>query len=150
MVPVEGGKTAELNVEAFHPEVSQYALTNLNSDQVEYFSQQNRITPEMRQIFQKIMAQKSKVSGFDQQITQRKQEADQISTDQARIRENMKALRGGAEEHTLLQRYTGELNSQEDKLAILRREIAEFQMQRTQANSELETMIMNINLDENL
>jgi hypothetical protein len=150
MVPVEGGKTAELNVEAFHPEVSQYALTNLNSDQVEYFSQQNRITPEMRQIFQKIMAQKSKISGFDQQITQRKQEADQISTDQARIRENMKALRGGAEEHTLLQRYTGELNSQEDKLAILRREIAEFQMQRTQANSELETMIMNINLDENL
>jgi hypothetical protein len=150
MVPVEGGKTAELNVEAFHPEVSEYALTNLNSDQVEYFSQQNRITPEMRQIFQKIMGQKSKISGFDQQITQRKQEADQISTDQARIRENMKALRGGAEEHALLQRYTGELNSQEDKLAILRREIAEFQMQRTQANSELETMIMNINLDENL
>jgi hypothetical protein len=148
-VPVEGGKTAELNLESFHPELAQYALTNLSSDQVEYFTEQNRVTPEMRQIFQRVMAQKSKISGFDQQINQRRQEAEQISTDQSRIRENMKALKGGAEEHALLQRYTGELNSQEDKLDTLRKEIAELQTQRTQANSELEAMIMNINLDEN-
>ncbi|HEY1800654.1 MAG TPA: hypothetical protein VGG46_06930 [Terriglobales bacterium] len=149
-VPVEGGKTVELNIESFHPELTQFLLTNLNSDQVAYFSQQNRVTPEMRQIFQRIMAQKNKISGFDQQINQRKQEGDQISSDQARIRENMKALRGGAEEHALLQRYTAELNTQEDKLAALRKETAELQAQRNQANSELETMIMNINLDENL
>lgn len=150
MVPVDGGKTTELNVEAFHPEVTQYALTNLTSDQVEYFSQQNRVTPEMRQIFQRIMAQKGKISTFDQQINQRKQEVEQISTDQARIRENMKALHGGAEEHALLQRYTSELNSQEDKLDTLRKEISEIQVQRNQANSELETMIMNINVGEDL
>lgn len=150
MVPVEGGKTAELNIEAFHPELTQFLLTNLNSDQVAYFSQQNRVTPEMRQIFQRIMAQKNKISGLDQQIGQRKQEGDQISSDQARIRENMKALRGGAEEHALLQRYTAELNSQEDKLAALRKETVELQAQRNQANSELESIIMSINLDENL
>ncbi len=150
MVPVQGGKTAELNIESFHPELTQFLLTNLNSDQVAYFSQQNRVTPEMRQIFQRIMVQKNKISGLDQQINQRKQESDQISSDQARIRENMKALRGGAEEHALLQRYTTELNTQEDKLAALRKEIAEFQAQRNQANSELESMIMNLNLDESL
>lgn len=150
MIPVDGGKTAELNIESFHPEVTQFLLTNLNSDQVAYFSQQNRVTPEMRQIFQRVMAQKSKISGLDQQINQRKQESDQISSDQARIRENMKALRGGAEEHALLQRYTAELNSQEDKLATLRKEIADLQTQRNQANSELESMVMNINLDENM
>ena len=150
MVPVDGSKTAELNIESFHPEVTQFLLTNLNSDQVAYFSQQNRVTPEMRQIFQRVMAQKSKISGLDQQINQRKQESDQISSDQARIRENMKALRGGAEEHALLQRYTAELNSQEDKLAALRKEIADLQTQRNQANSELESMVMNINLDENM
>jgi hypothetical protein len=60
IVPVEGGKTAELNIESFHPELTQFLLTNLNSDQVTYFSQQNRVTPEMRQIFQRIMAQKNK------------------------------------------------------------------------------------------
>lgn len=148
-VPVDGGKTAELTVEAFHPELTQYALTNIDADQVEYFSQQERLTPELRQIFQRIMAQKNKISALDQQINQRKQESDQISADQARIRENMKALKGGAEEHALLQRYTAELNSQEDKLATLRKEKADLQTQRNQANTELETMIMNINLDEN-
>jgi hypothetical protein len=148
-IPVEGGKTVELNLESFHPEIAQYALTNLNSDQVEYFTQQSRVTPEMKQIFQRVMAQKSKISGFDQQINQRKQQTEQISNDQGRIRENMKALKGGAEERALLQRYTGELNTQEDKLDTLRKEVAELQSQRTQANSELEAMIMNINLDEN-
>jgi hypothetical protein len=149
-VAVEGGKTVELNLESFHPEIAQYALTNLSSDQVEYFTEQNRVTPEMKQIFQRVMAQKSKISGFDQQINQRKQQTEQISNDQGRIRENMKALKGGAEERALLQRYTGELNTQEDKLDMLRKEIAELQSQRAQANTELESMIMNINLDENL
>ena len=47
------------------------------------------------------------------------------SQDQQRLRENMKALRGSAEEKQLLQRYTRQLDDQENKLDALRREIAE-------------------------
>jgi len=43
-----------------------------------------------------------------------------IGRDQERVRENMKALRGSAEEKALIQRYTRELNDQEDRLAALR------------------------------
>ena len=44
--------------------------------------------------------------------------------DQQRLRENMKALRGSAEEKQLLQRYTRQLDAQETRLDALQTEIA--------------------------
>jgi septal ring factor EnvC (AmiA/AmiB activator) len=50
------------------------------------------------------------------------QQIADIDRDQERVRENMKALKGTPEEKALLQRYTRELNDQEDRLAALRDE----------------------------
>ncbi len=65
-VPVEGGKTAQLTVEALHPEESQYALTNLDSNLVAVLGRQQRMTPALRQVFDQILAQRVKVGGLDQ------------------------------------------------------------------------------------
>ncbi len=78
----------------------------------------------------------------------RKRESDQIAADQARIRENMKALKGSSEEKALLQRYVGQLDSQESRLAALRKETADLTAQENQANTELDHMIMAVNVDE--
>jgi septal ring factor EnvC (AmiA/AmiB activator) len=110
--------------------------------------QQKRMTPELQKTFDQVLAQKNKLSDINAQINLRKQESDQISADQARIRENMKALKGSTEERTLLQRYTGELNAQEDRLAALRKESSDLQAQKAKASDDLDNMIMNINLDE--
>jgi hypothetical protein len=148
-VPVEAGKTADLDIEAYHPEEVRYELTNLDSDEVDLIVQQKGMTPELQKTFNEILQQKYKVASLDSQIAQGKRESDQISTDQARIRENMKALKGSAEEKTLVQRYTGELNTQEDRLAVLRKETADLQSQKATASNDLDNMIMNINLDQN-
>jgi lipid II:glycine glycyltransferase (peptidoglycan interpeptide bridge formation enzyme) len=58
------------------------------------------------------------------QTGMRRQELDSINRDQGRIRENMKTLKGSAEEKDLVQRYTRQLNSQEDRLATLNKETA--------------------------
>jgi hypothetical protein len=146
--PVEAGKTAQLTVGSVHPDETQYALTNLNPDEVVLLSRQQRITPAMQQVFDKVLSQKSKIAEFDQELNQRRQESDQISADQARIRENMKALKGTAEEKALLQRYTGELNSQEDRLAALRTELEDLRRKRNIAGAELDRIVMGITLDE--
>ena len=44
------------------------------------------------------------------------QEMESIDKDQSRLRENIKALKGSSEEKALLQRYTKELDDQEDRL----------------------------------
>ena len=75
---------------------------------------------------------------------------DRIASDQSRIRENMKALKGTAEEKALIQRYTGELNAQEDRLAAIRRELEDLQRSRDQAAAELDRMVMAMDIDESL
>ena len=147
-VNVEPGKTSELTVEEFHPEASVTQISNLDDNTVELLVSQNRMTPAMKQVFDKVLAQKEKVRDFDRQINQRNQETNQINTDQARLRENMKALKGSAEEKALVTRYTHELDSQEDRLAALRKEVADLQAQRNQANAELERMVLDVNVDE--
>jgi hypothetical protein len=79
---------------------------------------------------------------------ERRQEADRIGADQNRIRENMKALKGSAEEKSLLQRYTGELNKQEDRLSALGTELEDLQPKRTDAAAELDRMVLAINIEE--
>lgn len=147
-VPVEAGKTASLRVETIHPEQSTYELTNLDDDEVTLLGQQQRITPTMQQAFDRVLKQKEKIADIETEIDDRKHESDQIAADQNRIRENMKALKGSSEEKTLLQRYVGQLDSQESRLGALRKETADLTSQKTAANAELDRMIMEVNVDE--
>jgi hypothetical protein len=147
-VAVDAGKTAELTVETIHPDEVSYELTNLDSNLVALLVEQKRSSPAMQQAFDDILKQKTKIDAITRQIGERKRESDQISADQSRIRENMTALKGSAEEKSLVQRYVGQLNSQETRLDTLRKETDDLTAQLNQANSELERMIMEVNIDQ--
>jgi hypothetical protein len=147
-VNVDAGKTAELTVEESHSLGATTELSDLDSDQVKLLVDQNRLTLAMKKAFDQVLAQKERVSGLDQQIKQNNNEITKITADQTRLRENMKALKGSAEEKTLLQRYLRELDSQEDRLATLRKGIEDVQAQRNQAQEELDRLIESIDLDE--
>ena len=110
--------------------------------------QQKRITPAIQDAFARILKQKEKIGEISNQIADRKRESDQISGDQGRIRENMKALKGSSEEKTLIQRYVGQLDSQESRLVTLRKEMADLTAQETAANTDLDHMIMEVSADE--
>jgi len=147
-VPVDAGKTAELTVEAVHPNEVRYELTNLDDDEVGLLVQQNRVTPAMHQVFDRILKQEEKIGGIASEIADRKRESDQIAADQNRIRENMKALKGSSEEKALLQRYVGQLDSQENRLAALRKETSDLNARQNTARAELDRIIMEVSVDE--
>jgi hypothetical protein len=147
-VPVDAGKTAELTVESIHPEETRYALTNLDDSEVALLVEQKRMTPAMQQAFDRILKQKDKVSELAAQVFQRKAEGDQITADQNRIRENMKALKGSSEEKALLQRYVGQLDAQENRLAALRKESSDLTAEENKASAELDRIIQEVSADE--
>jgi hypothetical protein len=147
-VPVDAGKTAELTVEVVHPNEVRYELTNLDDDEVGLLVQQNRVTPAMHQVFDRILKQEEKIGGIASEIADRKRESDQIATDQNRIRENMKALKGSSEEKALLQRYVGQLDSQENRLVALRKETSDLNARQNTARAELDRIIMEVSVDE--
>ncbi|PYV81504.1 MAG: hypothetical protein DMG93_15125 [Acidobacteria bacterium] len=147
-VAVDPGKTSELAVEEFHPEETQVVLTDLTGDQVQALVVENRVTPELQDAFRRVLDQKNKIAGLQTQTGMRRQELDAINRDQGRIRENMKALKGSAEEKDLVQRYTRQLNSQEDRLSALNKEIADLQGQESHEQQKLEAMVQQIAIDQ--
>ncbi len=59
----------------------------------------------------------------------------------------MKALRGSAEERQLLQRYTRQLDEQEDRLAALQQDSVKAAAERSTASSELSRLIAAVSFD---
>jgi len=137
-----------LKVESCHPLDSSFALTNLNDQEVEVLGSQQRMTQAMREAFATVLAKKNEIAGLDVQMKARSTEHDSIHNDQARLRENMKALKGSAEEKALVQRYTRQLDQQEDRLAALENELADLTRNKQRAGQELDQMIQAIALDE--
>jgi predicted nucleic acid-binding Zn-ribbon protein len=102
----------------------------------------------MQQAFNRILTQKNEITDLDRQVAARQQEVQGINADQGRLRENMKALKGSAEEKALLLRYTRALNREEDRLNVLGEEITQLNKKREAAGKALDQLVMGINLDQ--
>ena len=124
-----------------------YEISNLTDEQIAIFVKQGTITPEMAQALGKISAQKAVVAKLEEDMENRQKDIDRIVEDQGRLRENMKALRGSAEEKALLQRYTKQLDEQETQLEALRKKIKDTEAQRDRANDRLQKMIDQLQLE---
>ena len=62
----------------------------------------------------------------------------------------MKALKGSPEEKALLQRYTKQRDSQEDRLAALQKQAADLKAKRAQLQPEMDELVAKITFDEKL
>ena len=89
--------TASLPVEEVRVLRNDFQLANLDDTQIALFSSNGSITSEMAQALQKIAAQKAVVSRLEQDMDDRQKDIDRIVADQARLRENMKALKGSSD-----------------------------------------------------
>ena len=147
---VEPKSTATLTVDEAKPVEQRIELNNINSDQIAFYLQQRSISAEIEQALRKIIEQKDRVAGFEAEATKRKAELEAIYDDQQRLRENLKSLKGSAEERTLTQRYLQRLNDQETRLETIQKEIADFEKKQEEAQAELDSMIEKLSFDERL
>jgi len=147
---VEPKKTTTLLVKEYRPILNSYALTNVTDNQIKFFLEQKMINPDVEKALRRIVAQKNDIAGLDGMIAGRRAQVSSISDDQQRVRENMKALKGSAEEKALVERYVRELNEQEDRVQALRREISETQQKRDTAQSTLNGMIEALQMEATL
>jgi len=147
-VPPQG--TASMPVEEFRTLATSYQLASLDENQISVFVKQGTITPEMEKALAKITAQKAEVARLEEDMETRQKDIDRIVEDQGRLRENMKALKGTAEEKALVQRYTRQLDEQETQLESLRKNIQATEAQRDKANAQLENMIQDLQIEASL
>ncbi len=149
-IAVAAKATATLPVEEIQPLQQNYQLTDVNDEQIAVFVKNGTISAEMAAALMGITEQKAVVAGFEQEMEDRQGDVDRIVEDQGRLRENMKALRGSAEERALLQRYTRQLDEQETQLETLRKKIKDTEAQRDAANEKLQKRIGDLQLEATL
>jgi hypothetical protein len=149
-IEVPSKQTKTFTVEEARPIVTQYNLTNLSLDQIEAFTTEHELTPEIESSLRQILAQKDAISKVDANLKSKQADIDHIFQDQERLRENMKALKGTPEEKALAQRYTGELNDQEMQLGTLRTEISNLETMQKQAQQDLDATIEKLTFDTDL
>jgi hypothetical protein len=149
-LPVEPAQTASLVVDEARPVETTYQVSNINSDQLGVFVRQKSIDKSIEGALREILTQKSAVNALKTQNSELESESEKIFDDQQRLRENMKVLKGSAEEKALLQRYTAQLNTQENRLEALKQEAQKLEAQIEAAESALDKMIQDLSFDVKL
>jgi hypothetical protein len=146
-VPVAAKSTATLAVEEIRPVESTYQVSAVTDDQLTQFVSQRTLTPEVEQALRAVMAKKAEMAAVAAEINARNSETNQIFQDQERLRENLKALKGSAEEKNLVTRYTRQLDEQETRLDLIKREIADREAKRRVLQGELDTLVQALSFD---
>jgi hypothetical protein len=143
-------QTAALVVEEARPVVATYTISNIDSKLIGTFVQQRSIDKGVEEALRKVVAQKDAIANLEEQKNARDEENQKIYDDQQRLRENMKSLKGSAEEKALVQRYVQQLNTQETRLETLRQEIAQVESKKDSAQADLDRMIEDLSFDVRL
>ncbi|MGA3072598.1 MAG: carboxypeptidase regulatory-like domain-containing protein [Bryobacteraceae bacterium] len=143
-------QTAALVVEEARPVVATYTISNIDSKLIGTFVQQRSIDKGVEEALRKVVAQKDAIANLEEQKNARDEENQKIYDDQQRLRENMKSLKGSAEEKALVQRYVQQLNTQETRLETLRQEIAQVESKKDSAQADLDRMIEDLSFDVKL
>jgi hypothetical protein len=140
-VPIPAKTTATFTVEEVRPTSAQYQISTISDDQIALLVREKAITPAVEASLREVLKRKAEIARVADQISTRESEVSQISRDQDRVRENMKSLKGSGEERQLLQRYVKQLDEQENRLDVLRKELAGLTAQRQKAQDELSRFI---------
>ena len=144
---VDPKKTATLNVAEFHPVSTRWQINNLSDKEIGYFVDGKMLTPDVEQALRRVIAQKDELVGIDAEISSRRSQIDSISEDQKRLRENLKALKGSAEEKALVERYARELNTQEDRVLSLQKEMSDLRQKRDASQKTLSQIIESLQIE---
>ena len=147
-VKVAAGSGEKLVVAEYYPQETSYALKSIDDNTIRFVLKTTGIQPEVEAALRKLLAKKDEIAAVKRVLKERRDDVDGITKEQARIRENMQALKGSAEEKALVQRYVAALSKQEDLLASLNSEIAAKELELNARESEYQQMAESIAFDQ--
>ena len=143
-------ETVRLHIGERHTINQFYRLTDSTEQQLTLLLHNASASPALLAQLEPVFAAKRALASIDTQISTRQTQINSIVEDQKRLRDNLAALKGGPDERTLAKRYTDELNTQEDTLGSLRRDLASLQTQRDAADADLGNKIQSLTVDEKI
>jgi archaellum component FlaC len=149
-VEVEPRETAELRVVEHQVLMDSYTVSNIRTQDVEMFVSNHYIDQAMRAALDNIIAIREKIGGLDNRLAASSREAAEIATDQARLRENIKALKDTVEARQLIARYVAKADEQETRIEQITDERKKMNEERARFQSEMDSAIRALSFDRKL
>lgn len=145
---VDPKASVTLTVDESHPRQQTIVISRATSDDLLLVMRRSGSGTPLEAALEPVLEKKQAIAAIDQELAARQAESGRIASDQERVRENMKALKGSAEEKALLQRYVRQLDEQETRVEALRRETADLQQRRSAAQADLDRLIEGMTVGE--
>ena len=136
-VPLPAKQEASLTISERHAGETTYRLVDFDDRTIAVLVRGGVQEAALRRSLQPLTDKRAQLGDAEARMTAITNQIAEIDRDQARVRENMKALRGSDEEKALTQRYTRQLNEQEDRLAALREDLKKATADRDLRRREL-------------
>ncbi|MFL6214071.1 MAG: hypothetical protein ACJ74J_09290 [Blastocatellia bacterium] len=143
-------QTVELPVNTQLALMDSYALSNLTTDDIKLFVANGYVDDATRAALDKIIEIKGRIAAVDARVQAADREAAEIATDQARLRENIKALSKESEARQLIARYVAKATEQESRLEQLANERKAAAAERVALQDELNATILGLKFDRKL
>jgi len=149
-VAVAAKSTATLTVGESRPIDQRVAVSNISDDQIALILRGRNVAAGLEPQLRAVAAKSREVGEVQRRITDQQAEIRRIADDQARVRENLKALKGTDAEKALAERYTRQLSTQEDRLDVLRKDIEAAEADRAAKQQELSRLVAALAIDVEL
>jgi archaellum component FlaC len=149
-IPLEPRQSAELPVVERQALMESYTLTSITRTDLELFLKRNQIDAQTRAALEKLIDIKTSIASVDARLANINKETEEISQDQQRLRENIKALTATAEARQLIARYVAKADEQESRIEQLTKDRKALTEERARLQAEFDTALRNLDITRNL
>ena len=149
-VPLDPHQTAEVAVTERREFVDSYVLQNFTRQDLELFIARGYLDAPTRAALEKLIDIKTRIAANEARLQAINSEAGEIAQDQARLRENIKALSATAEAKQLIARYVAKADTQESRLEQLEKDRRAALEEQARLQAEFNSAIRGFALDRQL
>jgi len=140
-VSVPAGQTFTLDVNEVRPGTTTFSITELHRERLRLLVANPNSRDAVERAMAPVFAKSAELDVIEKDLERVFGEIQQITEDQSRVRENVKALGVSAAERRLLERYTRQLEEQENRLDTLKSRQADLNARQVRAEAELNELI---------
>jgi len=133
-VKAEPGKPASLTIREEQTVSQQYGLSNLDHNQIIVYINSKVVSDKVKNALQEVIQRKNELNAISTRRAELQRQVQVIFEEQTRIRQNMEQL---PKESDLFRRYVTKFNEQEDQLEGLRKQIDAASAEEQKASAAL-------------
>jgi hypothetical protein len=141
---VDAGKGARVHVKEERPIQEAVQLTNVASELIAFYLRAPKVSAKVREALQGVVERRDRLNQTTADRTRREQRINEITQEQARIRENMARL---AQNSELYNRYVKKFDQQETEIENLRKEIETLKATEARQQKELNDYLLGLDVE---